>query len=234
MFPAVFALAAIIFWLAKAGLNRSVAQILSHPEQGRDDNGKAQGSLSIFKMPVAWLLAIAFAAHTFLFYGLTAWLPAYLIQAQGMDAQAAGAAAALFQILGLLGCFGLPVMASTQRFSNRFMLLVVTVSWIFTAAGYWLAPSQWVLWTIFGGIGSGGGFTVIFSLVMHYARDMDENRRISTMVQSIGYIVASASPFIIGHVHELTGQWGICMAILTAAGIVMTLCGLGAAGPKVR
>nr|WP_319490299.1 hypothetical protein [uncultured Desulfobacter sp.] len=156
-------------------------------------------------------------------------LPAYLIQTEGMNAQTAGAAASLFQILGLLGCFGLPITASSRRFSSRFMVLVVTISWIITAVGYWFAPSQWVIWTIFGGIGSGGGFTVIFSLVMNYARDMDENRSMSTMVQSVGYMVASASPFVIGHVHELTGQWGICMAILSAAGIIMTLCGIGAA-----
>ncbi|WP_020585260.1 hypothetical protein [Desulfobacter curvatus] len=136
----------------------------------------------------------------------------------------------MFQILGLLGCFGLPIVASNGRFSNRFMVFVVTISWILTAAGYWLAPFQWIIWTIFGGIGSGGGFTVIFSLVMKYARDMDENRSISTMVQSIGYMVASVSPFVIGYVHELTGQWGICMAILSAAVIVMILCGIGAAG----
>nr|WP_321401057.1 MFS transporter [uncultured Desulfobacter sp.] len=230
MLPAVLALAAIIFWVARTCLDKKLSQRRHRGTQGEPNICKGQGASSILKQPIAWLLAIAFAAHTFLFYGLTAWLPAYLIQTEGMNAQTAGAAASLFQILGLLGCFGLPIMASSRRFSSRFMVLVVTISWILTAAGYWLAPSQWVIWTIFGGIGSGGGFTVIFSLVMNYARDMDENRSMSTMVQSVGYMVASASPFVIGHVHELTGQWGICMAILSAAGIIMTLCGIGAAG----
>jgi CP family cyanate transporter-like MFS transporter len=230
MLPAFFALAAILCWVAKICLDKTLNQARDHQKRDKIDMCKGHDTSFILKQPVAWLLAIAFAAHTFLFYGLTAWLPAYLIQSEGMNAQAAGAAASLFQILGLLGCFGLPVMASTRRFSNRLMVLVVTISWILTAAGYWFAPSQWIIWTIFGGIGSGGGFTVIFSLVMHYARDMDENRSMSTMVQSVGYMVASASPFVIGYVHELTGQWGICMAILSAAGIVMTLCGIGAAG----
>ena len=30
---------------------------------------------SLLREPIVWLLSAAFAAHTFIFYGLTAWLP---------------------------------------------------------------------------------------------------------------------------------------------------------------
>ena len=234
-FPAFIAMSGVIMWFFKAYTDKKILPAAPRAEINKTDNPKSPetGIRFILKQPVVWLISVAFAAHTFLFFGLTAWLPAYLIQTLGMSSQAAGGAASMFQIFGLVGCFGLPVMASTRRFSNRCMFLVVTISWILTAAGYWLAPSQWLIWTFFGGIGSGGGFTVVFGLVMTLASNIDENRNISTMVQSVGYMVASASPFIIGHIHEQTGQWGICMAILTSAGLVMTLCGIFATA-KIR
>lgn len=180
------------------------------------------------KIHVVWILALAFAAHTFIFYGFTAWLPSLLSQSIGMSASESGAAASLFQILGMLGCFGLPMMESTGFFPIRVRFLTVTLSWILTTAGILFAPKLWIVWTIFGGIGSGGVFTVIFGLIMAYAQDLDQNRRMSTLVQSAGYMVASLSPFVIGHIHEYNGKWNLGLAVLTAAGLIMTLCGLSA------
>jgi len=177
---------------------------------------------------MVWLLAAAFAAHTFMFYGLTAWLPAYLIQSASMTTETAGIAASAFQILGLLGCFGIPLMATRTKVSIRVQFLTVTLSWITTTAGYLLAPKVWAVWSIFGGIASGGGFTVIFGLIMSYARSLEQNRQLSSTVQTAGYFVASLSPFVIGVIREATHSWQPGMGLLTAAGVLMTLCGLAA------
>jgi len=147
------------------------------------------------------------------------------------DAQA-GVVASLFQLMGLLGSFGLPFLAGTQRFADRGLFLVVTLAWFFTAAGFWLAPAWWVAWVIFGGISSGGGFTVIFSMIMNRAKDLNENRSMSTVVQAAGYIVAAVSPFAVGHMHEVSGSWQGSMHLLVSASVIMILAGLAVTWPQ--
>jgi len=224
--PVLPALAALVLWGIMYRGRPAVC-----PKNGEGDpsgNDTAGPNPAVYRLPMVLLLAGAFAAHTFMFYGLTAWLPAYLIQSAGMTPSEAGMAASLFQILGLLGCFGLPLMATRGAVSIRVQFLTVTVSWITTTVGYLLAPGLWAAWSIFGGIASGGGFTVIFSLIMGYAKSLDQNRQISSLVQTAGYLVASLSPFVIGGIRETTHSWGPGMGLLTVAGVLMTLCGLAA------
>ncbi len=222
--PALLAFAAIALWIA-AILRKQKNEAPQAAEKKKQRNS---ASPSVLKQPLVWILSAAFAAHTFLFYGITAWLPVYLEQTLQMSDATAGMVASLFQLMGLLGCFGIPLLAGTQRLSNNGLFLVVTISWTATVMGFWFAPNLWFPWIICGGIGSGGGFTVIFSLIMHRAKDLNENRAMSTVVQSAGYIVASFSPFAIGYLHELAHNWQGSMALLTVAAVLMILCGLAA------
>jgi len=95
-----------------------------------------------------------------------------------------------------------------------------------------LFPSLWLLWIIFGAIGSGGGFTVIFSLVMRHASNLDENRMMSAFVQSVGYIFASASPVVVGQIYHITENWNYCFLMLTATAVFMAFCGMYASREK--
>ncbi len=240
--PALLAVAAILLWVValvlKKKLSPAATQAQRKPESDAAQSGESAvcpapaPSRSVLRSPLVWILSVAFAAHTFLFYGLTAWMTVYLVQSLNMSDATAGLAASLFQILGLLGCFGIPLLAGTQRFNNRGLFMIVTFSWAATILGFWLAPSLWILWDIFGGIGSGGGFTVIFSMIMHAARDLDENRAMSTVVQSAGYVIASIAPFAIGHLHEVAMNWQGSMALLTGAAVLMTISGLVATRTK--
>ncbi len=234
--PALLAVAAIILWVVALICKKKLSPVAPQP-QGKDPSSAASAKApaicrasdrpaSVLRSPLVWILSVAFAAHTFLFYGLTAWMTVYLEQSLNMSDATAGLAASLFQILGLLGCFGIPLLAGTQRFNNRGLFMIVTFSWAATILGFWLAPDLWFLWDIFGGIGSGGGFTVIFSMIMHAAKNLDENRAMSTVVQSAGYVIASIAPFAIGHLHELAANWQGSMALLTGAAVLMTISGL--------
>ena len=235
------ALIGIALWLAVVTLDRRKPHPSEEtPAKGAKDSIRAAEtrstrtapSASVLRQPLVWLLSAAFAAHTFLFYGITAWLPVYLEQTLGMTDARAGVVASLFQLLGLLGSFGLPLLARTQRFADRGLFLVVTLAWFLTAAGFWLAPDWWAAWVICGGISSGGGFTVIFSMIMNHAKDLDENRSMSTVVQTAGYIVAAASPLAVGYMHGISGGWQGGMVLLVSASVIMILCGLAATWPK--
>lgn len=151
------------------------------------------------------ILVISFAAHLCVYYGLTAWIPSFLRQVNHMTPSEAGGAAALFQILALLGSFGIPLLS--QRFSSAFLLKLIGLCWLVTPVGLLYLPTFWLLWLALGGFAAGGGFTVIFSTVIQFSRNLDDNRRISSAVQGVGYVFASASPLLIGFLHQLYGDW---------------------------
>lgn len=239
VFSAEIAFATAVLWGYAASLTKLEKSVVERIKPGAIRETKAEGATlnevgfgSLRKKPIIWLLAAAFAAHTFIFYGMTAWLPDYLTEVLKMTDSQAGYAASLFQILGLLGCFGIPFLASTKRFSNNALFAVVTVSWTIMPVGIMLFPSLWLLWIIFGAIGSGGGFTVIFSLVMRHASNLDENRMMSAFVQSVGYIFASASPVVVGQIYHITENWNYCFLMLTATAVFMAFCGMYASREK--
>lgn len=168
---------------------------------------------------------VAFATHLMVYYSLTAWLPDYFTDATGMAATTAGMIGALFQILALIGAFGAPILA--KKVPVPWLLVMVAGCWIVTPTGFLLAPHGFVLWSVLGGIASGGGFTVIFVLIMQHARDLDENRQISAAVQGGGYTLSALGPILIGHLHQISGAWTSGFITLSVAAIVMLACGLG-------
>jgi len=233
--PCGFAAGAIVLWGVVRFLQARETQIISELDTASDSARPATApkvelaelpKRSVIKEPIVWLLSIAFAAHTFLFFGLMAWLPSYLQETIQLSVARAGVAASLFQILGLVGCLGIPALSATRRFSHMTLFLVVTVSWFTAVMGFMIWPRWWLVWTVFGGIGSGGGFTVVFGQVMRCAKTLDENRIYSTVVQSAGYVVASISPFVIGRIYHETGMWNSSFMMLVSAALVMTVAGI--------
>ncbi|ATA21071.1 CP family cyanate transporter-like MFS transporter [Gibbsiella quercinecans] len=234
------AVLAIMLWLAANHVKHSSPAAMQPPfsssqreavEQTPSQRASAE---QVWRRPVVWLLAIAFSAHTFLFYAMTAWLPDYLKHAANMNTSGAGMAASLFQILGILGCFGIPWLGSAAHFSKATRFLIVGLAWFCMPAGLLAYPGLWPLWIICGGIGAGGGFLVVFTLVIDIAGNLDENRRISSFVQGVGYIVASTGPIVVGMIHQLSGGWHGGFILLASIALLMCLSGTRAAKSQRR
>ena len=52
---------------------------------------------------------------------------------------------------------------------------------------------------------------------------------LSTLVQTVGYLIAAVAPLAIGAVHDLTGSWTPALIVLLALLVPQTLLGLAAA-----
>ncbi|EJO2874181.1 TPA: CynX/NimT family MFS transporter [Klebsiella pneumoniae] len=182
----------------------------------------------LWKRPLIWCLTLVFSTHNFIFFGLIAWLPECLIQINKMNTNQAGEVASLFQILGIVGCFGIPLLKNYLHLSPTTLFICVGLSWLIMPTGLLFYPSFWLIWTIFGGFGSGGGYAVVFMAIIARSQSLDDNRRASSFVQGIGYILASISPVAMGGVHQLTGDWHIGLLMLMAAALICTISGLAA------
>lgn len=181
-------------------------------------------AVPVWRRPLVWLLAVAFTAHLVVYYSLTAWLPLLLTDTAGMGTTEAGFVASLFQVLALIGSFGVPLML--RRFSGAVAIASVGGFWIVTTLGFLGAPGAWLLWSITGGIASGAGFTSIFVLAMAHTRDLDDNRRVSSVVQGVGYLFSSMGPMLTGALHQASGGWSASLLMLTLLAVPTSVAGL--------
>jgi CP family cyanate transporter-like MFS transporter len=216
-----FTFIAIGFWLLFFKLRRANTEVENFAAANEKSNKPIPAFIPAWKRLNIWLIALCFAAHTFMFYSLTAWFPTYLQDVAQMSLEKAGSIASLFQIVSIIGCVMIPWLNRTGKFSRSMLFAVVTVCWFIMITGFLIAPNMWMIWLIFGGIASGGGFLVIFMLVMDLSQTMDENRSNSSFVQGIGYICASTGPTLVGSIHEHTASWNLSLMILSFLALMM-------------
>ncbi|MBT0772178.1 MFS transporter [Kineosporia sp. J2-2] len=173
----------------------------------------------------------AFTGQSFSYFGITAWLPTLLADERGLSAAQAGASSTFFQATALFAAFGLP-WAIGRGLGPRAALLVVCACWITLPLGLALAPGLWMLWCCLGGFAQGGGFTVIFSVVVARSVSPDDARRMSAAIQGVGYILASLGPIIVGAVHTATGTWTAPMLLIAGMLVMMAVGGSVAIGGR--
>lgn len=207
---ALFAVAAIAFWVPSAGRGAFVPAA---------DDGS--GGPSATGRPASqWItvgLTVGFAGQAISYYGVTAWLPTLLSDELGMAPAAAGAGSSLFQILAIAGGLGVPMVA---RFtSTTAVALALGGMWLCVPLGLLLAPELWWLWSSLGGVAQGGGITVIFIAIIKLARDQASAGRMSAVVQGVGYCFAAAAPTAVGYVNSVSGGW--TMPLLVILGSVL-------------
>lgn len=179
---------------------------------------------SLRRWRVTWLLAFAFSGHTLSYYIVTAWLPTILIETRSMTVAGAGVASSLFQAGGILGPIVVPVLAGALRWPILRIISAVCVSWLVMPLGMLLAPAAWVVWSLVAGAGQGAFFTALFMVVIQRARDIDENRRLSATVQTVGYCVAAVGPVAMGWLNEVSGSWNVVLAAVAGVLVATTVC----------
>ncbi|WKK71195.1 hypothetical protein Q0F99_16920 [Rathayibacter oskolensis] len=113
-------------------------------------------------------------------------------------------------------------------------IALVGVLWCTVPAGLLLAPQLWALWCILGGIAQGGGFTVVFVLVVRLSQSDAHASRLSATVQGIGYAVAATAPTVLGFAHDASGGWDAPLAVVLGATISFLLFGVFAAARHSR
>jgi CP family cyanate transporter-like MFS transporter len=70
--------------------------------------------------------------------------------------------------------------------------------------------------------------SLALGFIVARAPDVHHTAHLSTMAQSVGYLIASVGPFGLGALHDLTGEWVVPMFALTAVLIPLLIAGLGA------
>ncbi len=157
-----------------------------------------------FRTPVAWMIALFFACVNFLFYSILTWTAA-MYQEGGMPAGEAGAVLASFTFCFMLAS---PVAGMFSRNLDRRSWLagcslVATIGLAGMATpGAW--PWLWVPVTAFG---LGGAFTLAMTLPLDHTHTPDAANRWNAFVLTVGYLIAACGPFIMGLLHDGSGNF---------------------------
>ncbi len=186
------------------------------------------GFRRLLRDPVAWAVTLFFAVQSAGFYATLAWLPS-VFHSHGQSTSAAGFLLSLSLLVGLAPALIVPSMAARSRDQRPFVLIFVTcigLGWL----GILLAPTAApYLWVVLLGIGQNASFPLALTLIVLRGGTVTSTTGLSTLVQTVGYLIAAVAPLAIGVVHDVSGSWTPALIVLLALLVPQMILGLEAA-----
>jgi CP family cyanate transporter-like MFS transporter len=163
--------------------------------------------------------------QSLLYYAAASWLPE-LFRDRGDSATTAGALLAVMGFGNLLTSLITPTIA--QRVPDQRLLVAPSV--VITAAG--LAGSLWaplgsaVFWVLILGMAQGAALGLGIYFTMARAPDPSTAASLSSLAQSVGYLLSAAGPLAVGFLRTATGGWTVPVVLLLAVCVVEITVGL--------
>jgi CP family cyanate transporter-like MFS transporter len=186
---------------------------------------------SLLRSPLAWAVTIFFGLQSMFAYAVMGWAPEVLMSG-GVSRGEAGAMLAVISVIGVpLSLIVAPLAA--RRHSQSWWLAGISAVGIIGVVGLLIAPSSapW-LWAVTLGIGM-GVFPIAVAVITLRTTTSDDTRRLSTMAQGIGYLLAAVGPLLFGILHGATGGWTASLLLMLAGIVVQVVVGVFAGRPRV-
>jgi CP family cyanate transporter-like MFS transporter len=176
---------------------------------------------------LAWQVTLFMGLNSALAYTMFGWLP-NLLQDRGLNAANAGYVLSVSVFGQAAGALFAPILATCWR-DQRVINVVGAVFCIAGLMGCFYAP-LWSVWICSGvaGLAQGGVFAIAVMLILLRAADSHIAAHLSSMVQGVGYLIASLGPFIAGLLHGWSGSWNGVAVFCIAISAASALCGIGA------
>jgi CP family cyanate transporter-like MFS transporter len=226
---------AVLLWLPQLRY-RTAGAVPSGPSAGTQvphvPSGSAAGRIKIYKYALTWQVTAFMGLQSLLYYAALSWLPT-IFQDRGTSAVRAGNLLALMGVGNLATSLIVPVLA--HRSTGQRALVVPSL--IGTAAG--LAGSLWAplgaapFWVLVLGVSQGSCLGLAIFFMMARAPNAGAAASLSGFAQSVGYLVASAGPLVVGLLHTATGSWDIPVALLLVLSAAELTVGVLAGRPLV-
>jgi CP family cyanate transporter-like MFS transporter len=179
----------------------------------------------MWRDPLAWCVSGFMGFQSFGFYATLSWLPT-IARAHGISATHAGWLLSLSSFAGMLAALSAP--SFERRLKHAGVAVVICV--IACAIGYtglMLASGSAIsIWCVVFGAGQGAPLALALGYIVARAPDSHHAAQLSTMAQSVGYMIASAAPFAMGALHGATGSWTLPLVMLLVSLVPMLATGL--------
>jgi len=184
----------------------------------------------LLRQPLAWQVTLFFAVQSGGFYATLAWLPD-IFKSHGASDSRAGFLLSLSIVVGLVTSTTLPGLANRMR-NQQWLVVVCTTVWAVGLVGIAVAPmSAPYLWAVLLGLGQNSTFPLALMLIVLRGGALASTEGLSTLSQSVGYMLAAIFPLAVGALHGAAGSWTPSLILLLALLVPQLVFGL-AAGRK--
>ncbi|MCE0509177.1 MFS transporter [Microbacterium sp. KKR3/1] len=185
----------------------------------------------LWRLPLAWALALVFGASSTMAYVSFAWMPTMLVDIGGVSPATAGFLLSLFALIGLPCSLLVPILVVRFQ-ATRPLFFVAVAGGLVGLAGLLLVPTVALpLWVSIFGL-TAIMFPLSLVLLSIRARTPESAVALSGFVQSIGYAIAAVFPLLIGLLHETTDGWQI--PLLVIAGVLVVVIPAGVVAGRRR
>jgi MFS transporter, CP family, cyanate transporter len=181
---------------------------------------------ALLRVPLAWSVSVFFGVQSMAFFAGLAWLPS-ILRDSGYDAADAGALQALAQAVQLMPAFVVPVLAARSRGQAALLVAIVGVGGG-GLVGLLAAPAAAGLWMVLVGLGQGGALGLALILPVLRGGDIRTVASLTAMALCAGYLIAATGPWLLGAIHDATGDWTIPLVVLIAMTAAELVPGAGA------
>ncbi|HET8949074.1 MAG TPA: MFS transporter [Solirubrobacteraceae bacterium] len=176
---------------------------------------------------LAWAVSAFFGIQSMAFYASLSWIPS-ILEDGGWSSEAAGGLLAFGALCGLVPAFLVPVLAARARDQTGLLLAIVLVP-AAGLAGVLVLPGIAPLWMVFIGFGQSGALGLALALPLQRGGDAPTVASLTAMALCVGYLVAAAGPWLLGAVHDASGDWTVPLIVLVAITLAELIPGLPAA-----
>ncbi len=174
--------------------------------------------------PLAWAVTVFMGLQSALAYCVLGWM-APMLRARGLDGTEAGLITSVSILVQVLACLLVPMLAARSR-DQRLLAVVLTALATLSLIGLVSGP-PWLAWflAVSQGVGQGGLFALALMLIVMRSNDSHVAAYLSSMSQTIGYVLACSGPLLIGFLHDLSGNFDSVWILLLALGLLASAAG---------
>jgi CP family cyanate transporter-like MFS transporter len=225
---------AVVLWLPQLRYRTMGAAVPAAPVAAAEGAAASPvgARLKVYAHALTWQVTAFMGLQSLLYYAGLSWLPT-IFQDRGDSAVTAGNLLALMGVGNLATSLVVPVLA--QRRPGQRALVVPSV--LGTAAGLagclWTPLGQAPFWVLVLGVAQGACLALAIFFMMARAPNPGVAASLSGFSQSVGYLVASIGPLMVGLLHTATGSWNLPLVLLLALAVGELVVGLLAGRPLV-
>ena len=158
------------------------------------------------------------------YYASLSWFPT-MFRDRGVSAVDAGTLLAVMNLGNAVAALLVPVLAHRLR-SQQWLSVGMAAALAIGLTGSAFGPvGGSAVFTLILGLGQGSSLGLAIYFTMARAPDPVTSASLSAFAQSVGYLLASLGPLLVGFLHTTTGSWAASIVLLL--GVVAVLLASG-------
>lgn len=218
-FWALPAFAAAIMWLPK-----------TRTRQRENNHSRRYQVHGLWRDPLAWQVTLFMGLQSSLAYIIFGWL-APILRDRGLEPVTAGFMVSVTLMVQLSTTLTAPIIAGRRASQSGIAAGVVLLTMIGLSGILYAPLSTLWLWIVVLGLGQGASFAISLALIVLRAKDTHVAAHLSGMAQSVGYVLASLGPLLVGLLHDYYGSWSPTGVLFIAICVLAMGFGFGAGRP---